>query len=149
MRIILYNVIYSNYFINAGGIRVKHANNTYMYNNYFQNSGDNKRTWPIAWFNLTGVWAPYYAYRNNFVIKYNTIVESGYISLDTTPKIAGEFSNNIFKKAINANPLVPSGNLFWGNNQGISFLSNLYYGTLTSNTPYSKVQQCHPIHRFL
>ena len=74
-----YNVIYSNYFINAGGVRVKHANNTYMYNNYFQNSGDNKNTWPIAWFNLSGVWAPYYAYRNNFVIKYNTVVESAYI----------------------------------------------------------------------
>ena len=133
-----YNVIYSNFFINAGGVRVKHANNTYVYNNYFQNSGDNKKTYPIAWYNLSGIWAPYYAYRNNFVIKYNTIVDSGYISLDSTPKINGEFSNNIFKKAVNANPLVPSGNIFWGNNEGITFLSNLYYGTLTSNTPYSQ-----------
>jgi hypothetical protein len=31
-----YNVIYSNFFINAGGVRVKQANNTYVYNNYFQ-----------------------------------------------------------------------------------------------------------------
>ena len=66
------------------------------------------------------------------------IVSYGSTSLDSTPKIGGEFSNNIFKKAINANPLAPSGNIFWGNNQGITFLSNMYYGTLTSNTPYSQ-----------
>ena len=33
------NVAYSNFFINAGGIRVKEANNIFCYNNYFQNSG--------------------------------------------------------------------------------------------------------------
>jgi hypothetical protein len=49
----------------------------------------------------------------------------------------GEFSNNIFKKTVNGNPLVPAGNLFWGNSQGINFYNNMYYGTLTSNTPYS------------
>jgi len=97
-------------------------------------------------------------------MKYNTFVESGYIrcvrdealslllqssladaqvlahtmcSFDTTSKMNGEFSNNIFKKAVNSNPLIPAGNLFWGNSQGINFYNNMYYGTLTSNTPYS------------
>ncbi len=32
-------VAYGNFFINAGGIRVKEANNIYCYNNYFENSG--------------------------------------------------------------------------------------------------------------
>ena len=32
------NVAYSNFFINARGIRVKEANNIYCYNNYFENS---------------------------------------------------------------------------------------------------------------
>ena len=58
-------------------------------------------------------------------------------SFDTTSKMNGEFSNNIFKKTVNGNPLVPAGNLFWGNSQGINFINNMYYGTLTSNTPYS------------
>ena len=73
-----YNVIYSNFFINAGGIRVKQANNTYVYNNYFQSSGDGQQTWPIAWFNMSG-YNYYYQYRNAFIIKYNTFVESAYI----------------------------------------------------------------------
>ena len=33
------NIAYGNFFINAGGIRVKEANNIYCYNNYFENSG--------------------------------------------------------------------------------------------------------------
>ena len=31
------NVAYGNFFIGAGGIRVKEANNIYCYNNYFEN----------------------------------------------------------------------------------------------------------------
>jgi hypothetical protein len=34
------NVAYSNFFINAGGIRVKEADNIFCYNNYFENSND-------------------------------------------------------------------------------------------------------------
>jgi hypothetical protein len=73
-----YNVVYSNFFINAGGVRVKQANNTYVYNNYFQSSGDGVSSWPIAWFNMSG-YTYYYSYRSTFIMKYNTFVESGYI----------------------------------------------------------------------
>ena len=34
-----YNVAYGNWFLGAGGIRIKEADNIYIYNNYFENAG--------------------------------------------------------------------------------------------------------------
>jgi hypothetical protein len=131
-----WNVVYSNFFVKAGGVRVKHANNSYIYNNYFEKSGDNVGSWPISWHNLTN-WGPYYMYRNQIYVFHNTFVECGYINLDTIKKSGGWFINNIFKKTPSTNALAPAGNLFWGNSDGIGFLGNQYSGTLNSNTPYS------------
>ena len=122
-----YNVVYSNFFINAGGVRVAQCNNTYVYNNYFQSSGDGVDSWPFA---LSGFDADQYAVSFFF----NTVVESAYVNLGATTKLGSKvvFANNIFRKAVNPTAAVAEGNLFWGNTEGVTMLNNMYYGTLNS-----------------
>jgi poly(beta-D-mannuronate) lyase len=117
-----YNVAYGNFFIGSGGVRAKQANNIFVYNNYFQSSGSAaKKTYPVDFFNLTG-YPPWYAYRNNFSMQFNTFVYSGVINLDSPVRKYGNFwGNNIFL-AQGSSPL------FKGATTGTSFSGNIYSG---------------------
>jgi hypothetical protein len=111
------NVGYGNFFINAGGIRVKEANNVYCYNNYFENSGvggsQDAVTYVYTSANSTNV-------LQNINFLFNTFVDCGMISLDSGA-VNNTWANNIFKKS--------SGNIFEGSVAGISWAGNLYAGT--------------------
>lgn len=108
------NIAYGNYFIDAGGIRVKEANNIYAYNNYFERSGVggtmNAVTYEYVSGNLQNI---------NFI--HNTFVDSGVIDL-ASGATANTWSNNIFDKGL--------GNIFTGSIAGISWAGNIYYGAL-------------------
>ncbi len=113
------NIAYGNFFINAGGIRVKEANNIYCYNNYFEKSGVggtmNAVTYVYISPNLQNI---------NFI--HNTFVECGNIDLDNGAK-NNTWANNIFKKG--------SGSIFTGSVSGISWGGNIYQGTLGVTIP--------------
>lgn len=128
-----YNVAYSNFFLGAGGCRIKQANNIFIYNNYFESSGIYKdRTYPIEFRNLTG-YGPYYLYRINVTIQFNTFVNSEYIELDTVQKFNNNWSNNIFYQSN------PKKYLFDGSTAGTTFDSNVYFGTLGKNNTFINV----------
>jgi hypothetical protein len=113
------NVAYGNFFINAGGIRVKEANNIYCYNNYFENAGVGGTMNAVSYVyvspNLKNI---------NFL--HNTFVECGLIDL-ASGATNNTWANNIFKKS--------SGNIFSGSSSGISWTGNLYQGTLGVSFP--------------
>lgn len=113
------NVAYGNFFIGAGGIRVKEANNIYCYNNYFENSGVGGTMNAVSYVfvspNLKNI---------NFV--HNTFVESGLIDL-ASGATTNTWANNIFKKT--------TGNIFLGSSAGISWAGNIYQGTLGISIP--------------
>ena len=124
-----YNVAYGNFFLGAGGCRIKQANNVFIYNNYFENSGyAREHTYPIEFRNLSDVSEPYYLYRINVTLQFNTFVNSEYIELDTVQKFNNSWSNNIFYKSDDN-----LGYLFDGSTIGSSFLSNIYFGILTDS----------------
>ncbi len=116
------NAAYSNFFINAGGIRVKEANNIYCYNNYFQNSGTttgsnsadavtyvyDTSTYPVVLHNI------------NFI--HNTFYNCANIDFGGIGATNNTWANNIFKK--------DSGNIFMNANVGTTFVGNLYQGSL-------------------
>jgi len=113
------NVAYGNFFIGAGGIRVKEANNIYCYNNYFENSGVggtmNAVTYVYVSPNLNNI---------NFI--HNTFVECGLIDLDNGSR-NNTWANNIFKKS--------TGNIFTGSPAGITWSGNIYQGHLGVSIP--------------
>ncbi len=113
------NIAYGNFFIGAGGIRVKEANNIYCYNNYFENSGVggtmNAVTYVYISPNLKNI---------NFI--HNTFVECGLIDFDTGAT-ANTWANNIFKKS--------SGNIFAGSGTGITWAGNIRSGNLGISIP--------------
>lgn len=113
------NVAYGNFFIGAGGIRVKEANNVFCYNNYFENSGVggtmNAVTYIFVSPNLKNI---------NFL--HNTFVECGLIDL-ASGATNNTWANNIFKKS--------SGNIFTGSATGIAWAGNIYTGTLGISIP--------------
>ncbi len=108
------NVAYGNFFIGAGGIRVKEANNIYCYNNYFENSGVggtmNAVTYIYVSPNLNNI---------NFI--HNTFVECGLIDL-ASGAVNNTWANNIFVKT--------NGPIFSGSNSGISWAGNIHQGSL-------------------
>ncbi len=108
------NVAYGNFFISAGGIRVKEANNIYCYNNYFENCGDGSITAPVKYVyvspNLSNI---------NFV--HNTFVGGTPIEL-ATGATNNTWANNIFKKT--------TGSIFTGSASGITWAGNIRSGTL-------------------
>jgi len=118
------NIGYGNFFINAGGIRVKEANNIYCYNNYFENSGVGG--------SMDAVTYVYYTANTTNVLKninfiHNTFVECGDIDLDKGAT-NNTWANNIFKKS--------AGNVFTASSaSGISWAGNLYAGTLGLSIP--------------
>jgi poly(beta-D-mannuronate) lyase len=113
------NVAYGNFFIGAGGIQIKEANNIYCYNNYFENSGVGG-----------SVNAVRYVYTspnlNNINFIHNTFVECGLIDLDNGSS-NNTWANNIFKKI--------TGNIFTGSPAGINWSGNIYQGNLGVTIP--------------
>jgi hypothetical protein len=109
------NIAYGNFFIRAGGIRVKEANNIYCYNNHFEYAGVGGTmdavTYDYVSPNLKNV---------NFI--HNTFVECGSINLSSGATL-NTWANNIFKNS--------SGNIFAGSiSGGISWAGNIYHGTM-------------------
>jgi len=113
------NVAYGNFFIGAGGIRIKEANNIYCYNNYFENAGVggtmNAVTYDYISPNLKNI---------NFL--HNTFVECGLINL-SSGATNNTWANNVFKKS--------SGDIFIGSSSGITWSGNIYQGTLGISIP--------------
>ena len=121
------NVAYSNFFINAGGIRVKEANNIYCYNNYFENSGVGSSAEAVTYIYVAPLNPPTTAsprtlnlYNINFI--HNTFYNCGNIDLGGTGATSNTWANNIFKKS--------SGDIFNNPNSGTSWAGNIYQGTL-------------------
>ena len=126
------NVAYSNFFINAGGIRVKEANNIYCYNNYFENSGVGSSAEAVTYIYVAPLNPPTTAsprtlnlYNINFI--HNTFYNCGNIDLGGTGATSNTWANNIFKKS--------SGDIFNNANLGTSWAGNIYQGTLGISIP--------------
>ncbi len=121
------NVAYSNFFINAGGIRVKEANNIYCYNNYFENSGVGSTADAVTYLYVAPLVPPTTASPrtinlDNINFIHNTFYNCGDIDLGGTGAVRNTWANNIFKKS--------SGSIFKNANLGTSWAGNLYQGTL-------------------
>lgn len=121
------NVAYSNFFINAGGIRVKEANNIYCYNNYFENSGIGSSAEAITYVYVAPLIPPTTASPrtlnlSNINFIHNTFYNCGNIDLGGTGATNNTWANNIFKKS--------SGSIFNNPNSGTSWAGNNYQGTL-------------------
>ena len=116
-------VAYGNFFIGAGGIRVKEANNIYCYNNYFENSGVGGTAGAVTYIYYT---ANTTYVLNNINFFHNTFVDCGSIDFDSGA-LTNTWANNIFKKS--------SGNIFMGSATGISWAGNIYNGTFGISIP--------------
>lgn len=118
------NVAYSNFFINAGGIRVKEANNIYCYNNYFENSGVGSSADAVTYnYDTTN----YPVVLNNINFIHNTFYNCGDIDMGGTGAINNTWANNIFQKS--------SGYIFKNANSGTIWAGNIYQGTLGISIP--------------
>ena len=111
------NKAYGNFFIDAGGIRVKEASNIDIYNNYFENSGTASES-AIQYTYVEGG-------RSNLddiTFTNNTFVEcEGRIDIDKCGE-NNTWNNNIFLKA--------SGDIFKDVDPSISWDGNIYQGAL-------------------
>ena len=126
------NVAYGNFFINAGGIRVKEANNIYCYNNYFENSGVGSTADAITYVYVAPLVPPTTASPrtlnlNNINFIHNTFYNCGDIDLGGTGATGNTWANNIFKKS--------SGSIFMNANSGSTWAGNNYQGTLGITIP--------------
>jgi hypothetical protein len=126
------NVAYSNFFINAGGIRVKEANNIYCYNNYFENSGVGSSAEAVTYIYVAPLNPPTAASPrtlnlNNINFIHNTFYNCGNIDLGGTGASSNTWANNIFKKS--------TGDIFNNANSGTSWAGNIYQGTLGFSFP--------------
>ncbi len=126
------NVAYSNFFINAGGIRVKEANNIYCYNNYFENSGVGSTSDAIEYVYVAPLIPPTSASPrtlnlSNINFIHNTFYNCGNIDLGGTGATNNTWANNIFKKN--------SGSIFMNANSGSTWAGNNYQGTLGITIP--------------
>jgi hypothetical protein len=109
------NVAYGNFFINAGGIRVKEANNIYCYNNYFENAGVGGTMDAVTYTYIS-------PNLKNINFLFNTFVDCGAIDLGGTGPVNNTWANNIVKKS--------SGSIITGSSAGISWSGNIFSGTL-------------------
>ena len=126
------NVAYSNFFINAGGIRVKEANNIYCYNNYFENSGAGSSADAVTFVYVAPLVPPTPASPrtlnlNNINFIHNTFYDCGDIDLGGTGATSNTWANNIFIKS--------SGSIFNNANSGTSWAGNIRQGTLGISIP--------------
>lgn len=113
------NVAYGNFFMYSGGIRIKEANNIYVYNNLFEYAGVGGTmdavTYDYVSPNLNNI---------NFI--HNTFVEPNVISLGSGAS-ANTWANNLLTKN--------SGSTFSGSPSGIAWAGNLYHGSLGITVP--------------
>jgi hypothetical protein len=126
------NVAYSNFFINAGGIRVKEANNIYCYNNYFENSGVGSSADAITYVYVAPLVPPTTASPrtlnlSNINFIHNTFYNCGDMDLGGNGLVNNTWANNIFRKS--------SGNLYSNANNGTTWVGNIYQGTIGINIP--------------
>jgi hypothetical protein len=118
------NIAYGNFFINAGGIRVKEADNIYCYNNYFFNSGTSSGANAADAVTFVYV-APAALMASNLVnVNFfnNTFYNCGDIDLGGSGPTNHTWANNIFQKS--------SGSIFINSNGSTSWLGNIYQGNL-------------------
>ena len=118
------NVAYSNFFINAGGIRVKEANNIFCYNNYFENSGVGSSADAVTFIYDT---TTYPVVLNNINFIHNTFYNCGTIDMGGNGATNNTWANNIFQKS--------SGAIFSNPNLGTTWAGNIYQGTLGITVP--------------
>jgi len=126
------NAAYSNFFINAGGIRVKEANNIYCYNNYFENSGVGSSADAVTYIYVAPlvpptVDAPRTSNLVNINFIHNTFYNCGSIDLGGAGATNNTWANNIFKKT--------SGSIFKNANSGTTWLGNIGSGTFGITIP--------------
>lgn len=120
------NIAYSNFFINAGGIRVKEANNIYCYNNYFYNSGVGSSADAVTLeYVVPAALRTSNLVNINFI--HNTFVDCGLIDMGGTGATINTWANTIFKKS--------SGSIFTNANTGTTWAGNIYQGTLGITIP--------------
>jgi len=110
------NSVYSNFFINSGGVRIKEGTNHMVYNNYFEGAGINSS----LELRSDGEVQPdtIYIYHNTFYNPGNILLNAG--GGGTNIPLNVKFANNIFFKN--------SGTIFTDSNINASFVSNLYFG---------------------
>jgi hypothetical protein len=114
------NMAYSNFFIRAGGIRIKQANSIYCFNNYFDNAGLDGRAGSVTLEYLGNN-------LNNLNFLHNTFVDSAAVDLGGVGAQNNVWANNVFVKA--------KGPLLANMNKGTQWLGNAYQGDLgLSNT---------------
>lgn len=116
------NVAYSNFFINAGGIRVKEANNIFCYNNYFENANDAVTYIYVAPLDPPTAISPRTSNLNNINFINNTFYNCGDIDLGGLGPVNNTWANNIFFKN--------SGTIFSNANAGTTWLGNIRQGSL-------------------
>ena len=126
------NVAYSNFFINAGGIRVKEANNIFCYNNYFENSGVGSSADAITYVYVAPLIPPTTASPrtlnlSNINFIHNTFYNCGDIDLGGTGATNNTWANNIFKKS--------NGSHFTNANTGTTWAGNIYQSNLGISIP--------------
>ena len=110
------NVAYGNFFIGAGGIRVKEANNIFCYNNYFERSGVGGLAAAVQYDYVIGN-------LQNINFLHNSFVNCGDVNLGGVGASGNTWANNIFKKA-------GGGAIFSNANGGTAWAGNIYDGTL-------------------
>ena len=126
------NVAYSNFFINAGGIRVKEANNIYCYNNYFENSGVGSSADAVTYVYVAPLVPPTTASPrtlnlSNINFIHNTFYNCGDIDLGGTGATSNTWANNIFQKN--------SGSIYSNANSGTTWAGNIYQGNIGITIP--------------
>ena len=136
------NVAYSNFFINAGGIRVKEANNIYCYNNYFENSGVGSSADAVTYVYVAPLSPPTIASPrtlnlNNINFIHNTFYNCGDIDMGGIGPVNNTWANNIFFKT--------SGTIFSNANSGTTWVGNIRKGSLGSITIASGMTNVDPI----
>ena len=109
------NMAYSNFFIRAGGIRIKQANSIYCFNNYFDNAGSDGRAGSVTLEYLGNN-------LKNLTFLHNTFVDSAAIQLGGVGAQNNVWANNVFVKA--------QGPLLANTNNGTQWLGNAYQGDL-------------------
>lgn len=108
-----YNVAYSNFFIQAGGIRIKEADQVFCYNNYFEQAGIGSSSDAVKLDYVS-------PFLNKIHFYHNTFVQCGDIDLGGIGPQSNYWVNNLFLKS--------SGNILSNPNNQTTFLGNVYEG---------------------
>jgi hypothetical protein len=123
------NIAYGNFFLSAGGIRVKEANNIHCYNNYFEKSGAGGSAEAVR-LDYNSVVTPENPNPNicsNINFLHNTFVECGEIDLGGAGPKSNTWANSIFKNS--------SGAIFTNPNLGTTWAGNICSGALGISIP--------------